>query len=71
MGLSAIVIYGLAPPVETQGNAGTNMGGEWEGNKKRFRKSRLVVRASEEEISVASRNRVRKQGQERCIHYVE
>jgi len=44
---------------------------EWEGNKKRLCKSRLVVRASEEEISVASRNGVRKQGQERCIHYVE
>lgn len=47
------------------------MGGEWEGDKKRFRKSGLVVWASEEEIRVASRNGVRKQGQERCIHYVE
>lgn len=47
------------------------MGGEWEGDKKRFRKSRLVVWASEEEIRVTSRNGVRKQGQERCIHYVE
>ena len=46
------------------------MGGQWEGNKKRFCKSRLVVRASEEEVKVASRNGVRKQGQERCIRYV-
>ena len=38
------------------------MGGEWEGNEKRFCKSRLVVRASEEKVRVASRNGVRKQG---------
>jgi len=38
------------------------MSGEWEGNKKRLRESGLVVRASEEEIRVAERNGVRKQG---------